>query len=279
MFYRSIYLILLWSCVGYFCINCSHIQKQSRPRVGVIIGAGGARAFSSIGVLKALQAEDISIDYLVGMGWGAWVAGVYSKNQSIDEVQWSLHKLFKRGFFKSSLLKGSYAKNIEDLSVDFKENFSHSDSQIPFSCPSIAQTGRVVWQSQTNLKRAVKHCLVVPPFFKLNSYVWGSIFSVRKAIDFLKEKKMDVILWIHSIEGGDLFPKKFSRDRSRFLWMSARAEISNIKIESNVKKINPDMDGFYLHDFSKINNIVLEGEKAGQKMVKALQKEYPQLNL
>ena len=246
--------------------------------MGVIIGAGGARAFSSIGVLKTLQAEGIPIDYLVGMGWGAWTAGVYSKNQSIDEVQWSLHKLLKRGFFKSSFLKGSYAKNIEDLSIDFKENFDHSHSQIPFSCPSIAQTGRVVWQSQVNLKRAVKHCLVVPPFFKLNSYVWGSIFSVKQAVDLLKEKKMDVILWIHSIEGGDLFPKKFSYDSSRLLWMSARAEISNIKIESHVKKISPYMDNFHLHDFSKINNIVLEGEKAAQKIVKALQKEYPQLN-
>ena len=279
MIYRSIYLILLWICIGYFCVSCSHIQKQTRPRIGVIIGAGGARAFSSIGVLKAMQTASIPVDYLVGMGWGAWAAGVYSKNQSIDEVQWSLHKLFKRGAFKSSLLKGPFAKSIEDLSLDFKENFDHSNFQIPFSCPSITQTGKMVWQMQKSLKRAVKHCLVVPPFFKLNSYVWGSIFSVRRAISFLKEKKMDVIIWIHSIESGELFPKKLLNDSSYLFWMSARAELSDIKLESDVKKIIPNLDSFYLYDFSKINNIIQAGEKSAETLVKALKKEYPQLNL
>ncbi len=279
--YRLFYFFII-SLLLIFHLGCFHLtQKTDHPKIGVIIGAGGARALSAIGVLKTLQSHRIPIDYLVGIGWGAWVAAVYSKNQSIDEVQWSFHKLAKRGIFKSSFLKNPLnAKNVEILNVDLKENFDiKTPTQIPFSCPSLTKKGDKVWQTQKFLERSVRNCLTVPPFFKLNSYVLGSLFSIRDSISFLKKEKMDIIIWIHPIKDGNLFPQYFSNNISYLFWSEMRAVFSKIQEEPHVKQVSPELGSYYLYDFSKINSIISTGEEEGQNLVKILHKRYPKLKL
>ena len=259
-------------------LSCSHLSQPSkdRPRVGLILGAGGARALSAIGVLKVLKEHQIPIDYLVGMGWGAWVAGVYAKNQSINEVHWSFYKLSKRGVFGASFFKNPFQpKSMNLLEQDLKENFELvSPAQIPFACPSLTRKGQWVWQTEKLLKLSVKRCLTVPPFFKLESNTFGSLFSVEKAFYFLKDKKMDIIIWVHPLQGGDLFPKKFSNDVSFFVWTTGRSALSNISKILDIQQVSPHLQNFYLHDFSQMQSIISAGEKEGKNLVKMLKKEY-----
>jgi NTE family protein len=44
-------------------------------QVAVVLSGGGAKAFSHIGVLKALEENDIPIDYIVGNSMGALIWG------------------------------------------------------------------------------------------------------------------------------------------------------------------------------------------------------------
>ena len=52
--------------------------KAARPVLGLVLGAGGARGFSHVGVLKALQDAGIEADIVVGASPGAMVASVYA---------------------------------------------------------------------------------------------------------------------------------------------------------------------------------------------------------
>ena len=54
--------------------------------VGLVMSGGGARGLSHIGVIKALEENDIPIDYVAGTSMGAIVAGLYASGYSADEM-------------------------------------------------------------------------------------------------------------------------------------------------------------------------------------------------
>lgn len=48
------------------------------PRIGLALGGGAARGFAHIGVIKALEAQGISVDIVVGTSAGAVVGALYA---------------------------------------------------------------------------------------------------------------------------------------------------------------------------------------------------------
>ena len=50
----------------------------ARPRVGLVLGGGGARGAAHIGVLEVLEKLRVPIDCVAGTSMGALVAGAYS---------------------------------------------------------------------------------------------------------------------------------------------------------------------------------------------------------
>lgn len=55
--------------------------------VGVVLSGGGANALAHIGVLKALEENDIPIDYIAGTSMGAIVGGLYVSGYSPSEIE------------------------------------------------------------------------------------------------------------------------------------------------------------------------------------------------
>ncbi|MCI1719693.1 MAG: patatin-like phospholipase family protein [Bacteroidales bacterium] len=68
-----------------------------RPTVGVVLSGGGAKGLSHVGVLKALEENNIPIDYICGTSMGAIVAGLYAIGLTPDEMLY----LFKTKEFES----------------------------------------------------------------------------------------------------------------------------------------------------------------------------------
>lgn len=60
---------------------------QERPKVGLVLGGGGALGISHIGILRVLEEERIPIDYIVGTSMGAIIGGLYASGMSPDEIQ------------------------------------------------------------------------------------------------------------------------------------------------------------------------------------------------
>lgn len=59
----------------------------SRPRVGLVLGGGGARGAAHIGVLMELERLRVPVDAVVGTSMGAIVGGLYASGMSAADLQ------------------------------------------------------------------------------------------------------------------------------------------------------------------------------------------------
>ena len=66
-----------------FVCACSMVQAQS---VGLVLSGGGAKGIAHIGVIQALEDNDIPIDYITGTSMGAIVGGLYAAGYSPAEM-------------------------------------------------------------------------------------------------------------------------------------------------------------------------------------------------
>jgi NTE family protein len=62
-------------------------QSVDRPRIGLVLGGGGARGAAHIGVLHELERLRVPIDAIVGTSMGAIVGGLYAAGMSVAELE------------------------------------------------------------------------------------------------------------------------------------------------------------------------------------------------
>lgn len=76
-----------------FTINLTSSEKK----IALVLSGGGARGISQIGVLKALEEQNIKIDYIVGTSIGALIGGMYSVGYTTNEMD----SIFRLKYFAS----------------------------------------------------------------------------------------------------------------------------------------------------------------------------------
>lgn len=65
---------------------CSIIPAFGQ-KVGLVLSGGGAKGIAHIGVLKALEENEIPIDYIVGTSMGGIIGGCYAAGMSPDAIE------------------------------------------------------------------------------------------------------------------------------------------------------------------------------------------------
>lgn len=60
--------------------------RAPRPKVGVVLGGGGAKGAAHIGVLKYMEELGIPVDYVAGTSMGSIMAGLYAMGYEPDEL-------------------------------------------------------------------------------------------------------------------------------------------------------------------------------------------------
>ena len=61
--------------------------NANSQKVGLVFSGGGAKGLAHLGVIKALEENDIPIDYLVGTSMGGIIAGCYAAGYSAAEIE------------------------------------------------------------------------------------------------------------------------------------------------------------------------------------------------
>lgn len=114
------------------------IQRLARyvanKSTGLILGGGGARATSHIGVLRALQESGIDIDYICGSNMGAVVGFLFAKYRSFEKtknafISFLQDMTFDYAFPKVCLYTG--AGLIDSLTEHFGD-LNIEDLKLPF---------------------------------------------------------------------------------------------------------------------------------------------------
>lgn len=64
-----------------------NLSTAFAQKVGVVLSGGGAAGLAHIGVLKALEENQIPIDYITGTSMGALIGGMYSSGYTLQEIE------------------------------------------------------------------------------------------------------------------------------------------------------------------------------------------------
>ena len=70
----------------FFMLGCCLTVAAERPKVGLVLGGGGAKGAAEIGVLKVIEKAGIPIDYIAGTSIGSVVGGLYAAGYSASEL-------------------------------------------------------------------------------------------------------------------------------------------------------------------------------------------------
>lgn len=64
----------------------SRLGAEEAQSVGLVLSGGGAKGLAHIGVIKALEENNIPIDYVAGTSMGAIIGGLYAAGYTTDEM-------------------------------------------------------------------------------------------------------------------------------------------------------------------------------------------------
>ena len=172
-----------------------------RCKVCLVLGAGGVRGLSHLGVLQVLEREGIPIDYLVGTSAGSIVGAAYALEPDAMEITRRALDYFKgeefekdsfsalipdpsgpqpglvqnvingvrKGYVFSNLLRKQSILPGEKMSgmiYSLLPDLDFKDTKIPFAIPALdLKTGEDVLITRKSIRQAVIAGCAIPGFF------------------------------------------------------------------------------------------------------------------
>jgi len=108
-----------------------------RPKIGLVLGGGGARGMAHVGVVKVLEELRIPIDVIAGTSMGSVVGGLYASGMSTGELEREITSTDWEDLFRDSPQRAERSfrrKRDDDLYVfKVKPGFNHGQVQLPLA--------------------------------------------------------------------------------------------------------------------------------------------------
>lgn len=146
------------------------VTGGNRPKIGLALGAGGARGMAHLGVLQVLEENDIPIDVITGSSMGSVVGGIYSCGSNVNLLCKMAPLLNERQYFDIVLpRKGGFMRGekFKELIRILTKNYDFSQTKIPFACVAVdIERGELVELSQGNLADAIRASISIPGVFE-----------------------------------------------------------------------------------------------------------------
>ncbi|MFB3104447.1 MAG: patatin-like phospholipase family protein [Pseudomonadales bacterium] len=99
---------------------CPKGEEIKRPKIGLVLGGGGARGAAHIGVIKRLEELNIPIDYVAGTSMGSLVGALYATGMNADELDRTIRSLEWADLFNDNVRRTDRPfrrKRDDDLSL------------------------------------------------------------------------------------------------------------------------------------------------------------------
>jgi NTE family protein len=206
---RRVLLVLIPTCVGGLALaplsgaaQADAAAPAARPRIGLVLGGGGAKGAAHVGVLTMLEDMRVPVDCVVGTSMGALVGGTYASGMTAREVEEAVAKIswaeaigfagwrqklpmrrklagrtysnnFEFGFRDGSVAAPSGIINTQNIEQTIRHLVSRSlgtddFDELPIPFRAIATdmlTGEMVVLSKGDLAQAMRASIAVPGVF------------------------------------------------------------------------------------------------------------------
>lgn len=252
------------------------------PKVAVVLGPGGFKTFAYASFVKALQQSGVPTDKIVGVEWGALVAGFWALNAQPHEAEWKVFKLDDKIFDNSGFFN-SKSKAVESSSLRkyLSDNLTSLDLKklkVPFTCPTLSlKTGALQWPQSGSLAGVVESCLISPPQMKpgSNQSAVAALFNLEEIAKRLKREGYGVIILVNVL-GNEDFLKSKSGDVDwvdRAYWLEARRSLWNAK-KYYTDVIDLNTSAYSLYDLRAKKGLSRNSEAIGKKVGRELVEKY-----
>ncbi|MBI1886034.1 MAG: patatin-like phospholipase family protein [Chloroflexi bacterium] len=135
--------------------------------VGLALGAGAAKGFAHLGVLRALEREGIPVDYIAGSSVGAIIGGLYAGGMPLGEIERRMHgadRKLRRWTIPYSALWSD--AGLKELLSEPGPAYPFHELNIPFAAVATdLATGREVVLEDGVVWRAVRASVSIPGIF------------------------------------------------------------------------------------------------------------------
>jgi NTE family protein len=253
----------------------STVQKP--VKVALVLGAGAAKGFAHIGVLKVLESNRIPVNMIVGTSAGSFVGSLYAygftafqlQKISFDIEQGELvdFTIPENGFIKGEKLEGYVNRMLRNTPME--------KLRIPFyAVATDIQSGREMVFGSGNTGVAVRASCSIPGVFSPvvvggRMYVDGGVVS-PVAVEAALRQGADVVIAV-DISGDGESPKPQGTLSTILQSIGIMYEqIATHQLKRADVVVKPKVSAIGSSDFSKRHEAILEGERAATAALPAI---------
>lgn len=249
-----------------------------KPKVGLVLGGGGAKGAAHIGVIRYLESQNIKVDYVAGTSMGAVIGSLYSAGYSVDDIE---RMILSQKWV--DIINGD--KMEQELEYYFRSVGCNTfaDTRIPFRCVATDTRGQlteVVLQSG-DLSKAVRASMSLPLVYRKISIngmqlIDGGLMN-NLPVDVARQMGADVVIAVDLSKGSG---KDFDFSLATFgissnlNWFFDRPDKK--KYNANVLDadvcINPNLSGYNTLSFGsrKMSELVDLGERSCRNYIRQI---------
>jgi len=138
--------------------------------VSLVLGSGGARGYTHIGVIEEIEKRGYKIKAISGSSMGALIGGLYACGKLREYKEWVLGldiidiaKLVDFSFFNNGMIKGDKVFNILEKMIG---RVNIEDLPIEYSAVATDITKqKEVWLQKGDLLEAIRASIAIPTIF------------------------------------------------------------------------------------------------------------------
>jgi len=267
----SLLLLLLASCAGREVKPIPVEPPPKAVKVALVLGAGAAKGFAHVGVLKVLEANHIPVHMVVGTSVGSLVGSLYAYGYPAYDLQKIAMGLERgelvdltvpdNGFVKGELLEAYVNRMLRGTTIE--------NLRIPFyAVATDIGSGQEMVFGKGNTGMAVRASCSVPGIFQPvrigdRTYVDGGVVS-PVAVDAARRLGADVVIAV-AISGGVSGVLPETTLDTIFQSVNVMyAKIAENQLSRADVVIHPKVGYIASGDFTKRHEAILEGETAAQ---------------
>ncbi|MEZ5462979.1 patatin-like phospholipase family protein [Dokdonella sp.] len=130
--------------------SCGHREPgDTRPRIGLVLGGGGARGVAHVGVIRMLEELHVPVDCIAGTSMGALAGGLYASGMSVDDMEELVVSTDWPRIFNDSIgrVDRSYREKLDDRDGLTTVGVGIGDNKVKLS-PGLLQGQRILTMFQ-----------------------------------------------------------------------------------------------------------------------------------
>jgi NTE family protein len=276
-FFFAVRRVLFSICVAVFlfagCVPKETVKQAPPPpkpvRIAVVLGAGAARGFAHIGVLKILENNKIPVDMIVGTSAGSFVGSLYAYGYNAYQLQKIALSIEKSDIVDLTIPDNGFIKGdaLEAYVNSMVRNTPIEKMRIPFyAIATGVPAGQEVVFGKGNTGVAVRASCSIPGVFRPTKigdrmYVDGGVVS-PVAVDAARRYGADVVIAVDISADLDTRQPGGTIDTILQAINIMYSKLSIIQTAKADVVIRPKVGYIGSADFEKRNEAIMEGEKA-----------------